>query len=324
MDSTQALDRIIEEYEKLRAENERSRERRVAEVYKKCPEIKEIDDKMYSLGQTTLRQILADPDKKGLKEELHNKYEILKQTRREILEKNNIPVDFDKVQYRCTKCQDSGYVEGEGRCSCFQQRVLDCLYEQSNMQELFKTQSFEKLNMSYYSSRVYEKYEKSPKQNMENIKSFCEKYCENFATARKSLCFYGDTGVGKTFMSSCIAKRLIDKGHTVLYIRSPRLFRLLEDEKFGRSTDKVAELYECDMLIVDDLGTEPDGKNNASYLLELINERIMKNKKVILNTNLNFAGMEKLYTKRFSSRLIESFNVLLFFGKDIRQKVNKK
>ena len=324
MDSTQALDMIIEEYEKLRAENERKREKSVAAVYSKCPEIKEIDNKMYSLGQNTLREILANPDKKGLKEELHNKFEVMKQTRREILEKNNIPLDFDKVKYRCEKCQDSGYVEGVGRCSCFNQRVLDCMYEQSNMQELFKTQTFESFNIGYYSNRVYEKYGKSPRDNMENIKSFCEKYVDNFEKIKKSLCFYGDTGLGKTFMSSCISKRLIDKGYTVLYIRSPRLFKLLEDEKFGRSSDKVRELYECDILVIDDLGTEPDGKNNASYLLELINERIMHNKKNIINTNLNFAGMEKLYTKRFSSRLIESFNVLLFFGKDIRQKINKK
>ena len=321
MDSTQALEKIIDEYEKLRAENTKKREHNIAYVYSKCPMVKEIDEKMNTLGQNTLREILRNPDKKGLKEELHTKYTVLKQQRKEILEKNGIPSDFDEIKYRCEKCKDTGYVEGVGRCSCFNQRVLDCLYEQSNMKELLKTQNFESFNMDYYSKRTYEKYGKSPRENMDNIKSFCEKYAENFGNAKKSLCFYGDTGLGKTFMSSCIAKILIDKGFTVLYIRSPRLFKLLEDEKFGRNIDKVQELYECDMLVIDDLGTEPEGRNNASYLLELINERIMNNKKVILNTNLNFMGMEKNYTKRFSSRLIESFNVLLFFGRDIRQKM---
>lgn len=321
MDSAQALEKIVEEYENLRAENLRKKELLVQEVYQKCPKIKEIDDEMYSLGQNTLREILANPDKKGLKEELHKKYEILKQERKEILIKNNIPLDFDKVKYRCEKCQDTGYIEGVGRCSCFNQRVLDCMYEQSKMQELFKTQNFDMFRMDYYSDKVYEKYGKTPRKQMEEIKPFCEKYADNFALAKKSLCFYGDTGLGKTFMSSCIAKRLIDNGFTVLYIRAAKLFNLLEDEKFGRNTDKVEELYACDMLVVDDLGTEPDGKNNAAYLLELINERIMNNKKLIINTNLNFAGMEKKYTKRFSSRLIESFNVLVFFGEDIRQKV---
>lgn len=321
MDSTQAFEKIIEEYENLRSENERRREKSVAQVYAILPQIKEIDDKMYSLGQNTLREILQNPDKQGLKEELHKKYEILRQTRREILEKNSIPIDFDKVKYRCNKCEDKGYIEGVGRCSCFNQRVLDCMYEQSKMQELFKTQNFESFNMKYYSDKKYEKYGKSPKENMENIKSFCEKYADNFKSAKKNLCFYGDTGLGKTFMSSCIAKRLIDNGFTVLYIRSSKLFKLLEDEKFGRNPESVEELYKCDMLVIDDLGTEPDGKNNPAYILELINERIMNNKKVILNTNLNFAGMEKKYTKRFSSRLIESFNVLLFFGEDIRQKI---
>ncbi len=322
MDSAQAMQKIAEEYEKLRTQNVRKKELVVEEVYRRVPKIKEIDDKMYSLGQNTLREILKNPDKTGLKEELNSKYEILKQRRKEILIKNNIPLDFDKVKYRCEKCCDSGYVEGVGRCSCFNQRVLDCMYEQSNMQELFKTQSFDKFDTSYYSERIDEKYKKSPRKNIEEIKAFCEKYVADFENQKKSLCFYGDTGLGKTFMSSCIAKELIDKGHTVLYVRASKLFRFLEDEKFGRNPDKVAELYECDVLIVDDLGTEPDMKNNPSYLLELINERIMKNKKLILSTNLNFAGMEKKYTKRFSSRLIESFNVMIFFGKDIRQKKN--
>lgn len=321
MNSEQALEKIIDEYEKLRAENAKKRENSIAIVYAKCPQIREIDEKMNMLGQNTLREILKNPDKKGLKEELHNKYIILKQKRKEILEKNDIPIDFDKIKYRCDRCKDSGYIKGVGRCSCFNQRILDCMYEQSNMKELFKTQNFEQFNINYYSDRVYDKYGKSPKENMENIKLFCERFIEEFPDNKKSLCFYGDTGLGKTFMSSCIAKGIIDKGYTVLYIRSPKLFKLFEDEKFGRNVDKVQELYECDMLVVDDLGTEPDGKNNPSYLLELINERIMNNKKVILNTNLNFIGMEKKYTKRFSSRLIESFNVLLFFGKDIRQKV---
>ena len=321
MESTQALEKIVEEYENLRAENARKREISVQEVYAKLPEIKEIDDKMYSLGQNTLREILANPEKTGLKEELHKKYQVLKQTRKEILEKNNVPLDFDKVKYRCEKCQDTGYIEGVGRCSCFNQRVLDCMYEQSKMQELFKTQNFEMFRLDYYSEKVYDKYGKTPRKQMEEIKAFCEKYADNFESAKKSLCFYGDTGLGKTFMSSCIAKRLIDNGFTVLYIRASKLFRLLEDEKFGRNEESVKELYDCDILVVDDLGTEPDAKNNAAYILELINERIMNNKKVIINTNLNFAGMEKKYTKRFSSRLIESFNVLVFFGEDIRQKV---
>lgn len=321
MDSTQALEKIVAEYEKLRAENINKRDKAVNEVYKKIPEIKEIDDKMYSLGQNTLREILSNPDKTGLKEELHKKYEILKQKRSEILIKNNIPSDFDKVKYRCEKCNDTGYIEGVGRCSCFNQRYIDCMYEQSKMKELFKTQNFESFNINYYSEKINDKYGKSPKKQMEEVKQFCENYAENYKNIKKSLCFYGDTGLGKTFMSSCISKRLIDDGFTVLYIRAPKLFRLLEDERFGRNEESVKELYDCDMLVIDDLGTEPEGKNNSSYILELINERIMNNKKLIINTNLNFAGMEKKYTKRFSSRLIESFNVLLFFGEDIRRKI---
>lgn len=318
MDKEIIFEEIINEYEKQRAANIRERDERVKEVYEKLPEISEIDKKISKIGSDTLNAILSEPNKKGLKEDMKSKFKILLQERREILEKNNIDVDFDKIKYKCEKCEDTGYEEGKGRCSCFNQKIINSLYKFSNMNDLLKTQNFDSFNAEYYSKSRVSGLEKTPYENIMNIKKYCMSYVENFDDNKKSLLFYGDTGVGKTFMSSCIAKALMDKGRTVLYIRAARLFKLFEDERFGRLRDDIDDIYSSDLLIIDDLGTEADSRNNNSYLMELINERMITGRKMIINTNLNFENLEKKYTKRFSSRLLENFIMMYFYGEDIR------
>lgn len=319
MDNNRIFEEIINEYEKQRAENRRERENRVREVYEKLPEISEIDRKISKIGSDTLNAILADPDKKGLKEDMKNKFKILLQKRKEILEKNNIDADFDKLKFKCNFCEDTGYIEGKGRCSCFNQKLINNLYRVSNMSDLLKNQNFEKFNTDYYKNKKIEGLEKTPYENIINIKNYCMKYVNEFDNTEKSLLFYGDTGVGKTFMSSCIAKALMDKGKTVLYIRAARLFKMFEDERFGRLMESMENYYDADLLIIDDLGTEAESRNNNAYLLELINERTVSGKKIIINTNHNFKQLEEKYSKRFSSRLLESFNMMYFYGDDIRR-----
>ncbi len=319
MDKLEALQGVAEEYEKLRSDAQNKRDRRVIEVYEKVPEIKEIDIKINEIGSNTLNEILKNPDKKGFKEEMHKKFEILKQRRKELIEKNNIPADFDKVEYRCSRCNDTGYVEGEGRCTCFNQSLINFSYKQSGMNEMIKKQNFETFDLMLFDKKKYDR-DKTSYENMKNIKNFCEKYVENFDNETTSLCFYGDTGLGKTFMSCCIAKALMDKGKSVIYIRAAKLFKMLDDDRFGRETEGLQDIYNCDMLIIDDLGTEAENKFVIPSLLEIVNERLNNNKKMLISTNLNFNGMETYYTKRFTSRLLENFTVMVFYGEDIRRK----
>lgn len=310
---------IINEYEKLRSEAKRERDLRVKRVYEAVPEIEEIDKKISRIGGETLRAILSDPNDTGIKDDMKNKFKILSQRRSEILKSKSIPADFDKIRYKCSICCDTGYVENTGRCSCFKQKAIDRLYKQSNMSDLLEKQNFSTFRLDYYSKNIPKNGEKSPYENMLNIKKYCERFASEFDEQYKSLIFYGDTGLGKTFMSSCIAKYLMDKGKTVLYIRAAKLFRMFDDDKFGRLTDGMDDVYKADLLIIDDLGTESVYKNNNSYLLELVNERIITGRKMIINTNLNFEALEKQYTKRFSSRILENFDMLYFYGEDIRR-----
>ena len=319
MDNREALNAVVEEYEKLRSDNKRRRDLKVSEVYKKVPEIEEIDKEISKIGSSTLQKILTSPDKKGLKEDMHNKFTVLKQRRRELLISNSIPLDFDKIKYRCNECCDTGYIEGKGKCSCFKQSVLDRLYKQSNMSEMIREQNFDTFDISYYSESDLKGQRKTPRKNMENIRDYCLEYVENFDNDRKSLCFYGDTGLGKTFMSCCVAKALIDNGKSVLYLRAQKLLKMILDDQFGKEVKGLEDIYDCDMLIIDDLGTENDSKYNTANLIELINERISKNKKTLINTNLIFKGLEDRYSKRITSRMIENYNFIFFYGDDIRQ-----
>lgn len=311
---------ILNEYEKERDKNKKERDLRVERVYSHVPEIKEIDKKISQVGSDSLRAILANPDDKTIKEDMRKKFDILSQKRKALIKKYSIPEDFDKIRYKCSLCKDTGYIENKGRCTCFRQKVINNLYKQSNMSELLSKQNFENFDLSYYDKKIIQGLKYSPYDNMKNIRNHCMKFVENFENTNKNLIFYGGTGLGKTFMSSCIAKALMDRGKTVLYLRASQFFRMCDDERFGRLTDGMDDVYKADLLIIDDLGTETEMRSNNSYLLEFLNERLISGRKIIINTNLNFEMLEKRYSKRFSSRLLENFDMMYFYGEDIRRK----
>lgn len=317
------INSITEEYEELRAKAKHERDIRVERVYRAVPEIEDIDKKIAETGENTLKTLLRDPDNKDAKSEMKSRFRILSDRRRELLKQNHIPEDFDKIKYSCPLCGDTGYVEGKGRCSCFRQKVIlrtvNDLYRKSNMNELLETENFSTFRMDVYSREHVNGYKRTPYDNMRDVYNFCLDFAENFDRKKKGLVFQGDTGLGKTFMSSCIAKYLMDRQKTVMYLRASRLFRMFDDDRFGRLSGGMDEVYGCDLLIIDDLGTEAEYKNNTAYLMELIDERVINGKKMIINTNLSFEQLEKRYTKRLSSRLLENFEMLFFYGEDIRR-----
>ena len=187
--NSEILDIIINEYEKQRSLNKREREKRVEEVYRRVPEIEEIDNKISEIGRTTLMDILSNQNKNNAKENMHSKFEILKQRKNELLNKNNIPDDYDKIKYKCPLCMDTGHIEGNGRCICFKQILINILYEQSNMSEIMKKQNFDTFDFSYFSKKTYENLKKSPDENLVNIKSFCEGYMKILKKYQKVLFF---------------------------------------------------------------------------------------------------------------------------------------
>ena len=206
------------------------------------------------------------------------------------------------------------------KCVCLKQKLINEAYSRSNLGKILQKQNFDTFTFEYYSKEKVEGHELSPYANMVKIYDKCKSFCDNFDNMEKGLLFYGSPGLGKTFLSSCIAKDLMDKGKTVIYTRATKLFSLYEEYRFGKSDNKEAidDIYNADLLIIDDLGSEMQSKNNFSFLFDVICERMAEGKKIIINTNLNIAELEKVYSTRFTSRIYEFFLPLRFYGRDIR------
>lgn len=313
--------KILAEYEIIRSKNRAIRDKEKEEVYNKFPEIKNIDDEIYRAGAENVKRIMKSPENSDeYNKDYKNTLLKLQEKRKKLIEKNNISPDFDKIKYECEECNDTAFLPDGKKCTCFINKIINERYKKSNLFENLRKENFETFVFDYYSKENVKGYNISPYENMERIYKRCKNFCENFDDEDKGLLFYGSTGLGKTFLSSAIAKALMDKGKTVLYLRASRLFQIFEDYRFGKlsENDEINDIYGCDLLIIDDLGTEMHNKNNMSVLFDLVNERFSKNKKIIINTNYNLTELTKVYSSRFTSRIYEYFLVYGFFGEDIR------
>lgn len=314
------IDKILNEYEDFRAAAEFERKNRIKAVYKKFPRIEEIDKEIFSAGSKNMQDILQNPENgEELNREFKKHLNLLRTEKEKIMKENKIDADYDKVRYRCKLCRDTGYTEDGKRCLCLKQRLINEAYMRSNLGEMLKSQNFGNFSFDYYSKQSADG-EISPYENMKNIYKRAENFCRSFDRETKSLLFYGKTGLGKTFLSSCIAKELMDSGKTVIYTRASRLFAMYDDYKFGRSADRTLldEVYVCDLLIIDDLGTEPINSISKGFLFDIVNERTADNKKMIINTNLDLGELTNAYSQRFTSRIFEFFMTYKFTGSDIR------
>ncbi len=314
------LNRIMDEYEELRMKASAERRKRIEEVNEKIPRIGEIDREIFNIGFENTNNIFKNPEKKDeYNKRFKEKLKALTDEKNRLVNENGIDVNYDKYNYSCKECSDTGYTPDGKKCLCFKQRLINEAYSMSNMSEIIKKQNFNTFSFDYYSKSSSDGAA-SPYENMVRIYNSCKRFCENFESEVKSILFYGPTGLGKTFLSSAVAKEIMDSGKTVVYTRATRLFAMNDDYKFGRNSDKsvIDNIYNADLLIIDDLGTEPYNKNSISFLFDVINERIAENKKMIINTNLQLNELTKLYSTRFTSRLYEYFILYKFYGEDIR------
>lgn len=313
--------KILSDYELIRTRNRSLRDKNREEVYKKFPEIKAIDDEIYKSGAENVKRIMKNPENAdNFNAEYSKTLAFLKEKRNKLIEKNNIDPEFDLIKYDCIDCKDSGFLSDGKKCNCFNKKLINERYKKSNLFETLDKENFDRFSFEYYSNEIIKGYNISPYENMERIYKRSKNFCENFDNENKGLLFYGSTGLGKTFLSSAIAKDLMDKGKTVLYLRASKLFSIFEDYRFNRLEDNydIDDIYNCDLLIIDDLGTEMQNKNNMSVLFDLVNERFGRGKKIIINTNYNLNELTKIYSSRFTSRIYEHFLVYGFFGEDIR------
>lgn len=325
MYSEELVTKIMQEYEELRTRAKRARDARVQAVYEKAPEIEEIDREINRSGFLNTKKIMQDPQNSAVyNAEFAKRLAELEQRKQRLLEQYGIDAAYYACRYACPDCQDTGYIRNK-KCHCYEQKLIRYAYEDANLSALMQEQRFDTFSPQFYSARKMVADGISEREMMEKTAAHCKMFCDRFDTYQKSLLFFGSTGVGKTFLSSAIANELIQKNKTVIYIRATKLFNLYDDYKFSKTGDaSVDKLYACDLLIIDDLGTEFLSKTSVPFLFDLVNDRLTSGKKMIINTNLNMSNLAKAYSQRLVSRLYESFDILQFYGEDIRVKKFKK
>lgn len=311
------------EYEEARQNNAMDLERRKRIVFAKVPRLEEIDFEIKSLGLKLYKIALSGGDVKSQIEELRTQQKKLLSIKKALLIENGYPEDELSERFTCNLCRDTGFVDSKP-CQCYKKKLTEKAYEQSNLSAQLTHQSFDSFDISLYSEEVDEKFGVSPKEHMNDILKICRDFVKNFDESDNNLLFWGEPGLGKTFLSTCIAKELIATNHSVIYETAYKTFSMLEELKFKRTENedklkfKVDKLYSCDLLILDDLGSEFSTQYTTASLFDILNSRLISGKKTVINTNLSMAELQKKYGERVVSRLYGHYQVLRFIGSDIR------
>ena len=305
-------DAIQRDYDARQLRNRRLLENRRAEVFRCCPAYEEASDEVASLSAVYGKRLLEGDEKalSAYQEELA----ALSKKKAQLLARAGFPEDYLEPVYDCPECRDTGYVNG-GRCHCFKQQVTRVLYAQSNLQELLATENFSALSYDYYKDDDLTNFKKAVESSFSFIK--------NFRTEYRNLLFYGEVGTGKTFLSNCIACEMLNQGYSVIYFSASGFFNLLSRYSFDAGNKEMLyktyeDLYNCDLVIVDDLGTELSNTFTNSQFFSFINERLLRKKSILISTNLSLEEIKARYSERIFSRLTSNFIFRKLSGPDIR------
>lgn len=332
--SNEILNSLLREYERKRMQSELDLEKRKSDLYKAIPELQQIEDELNRCSIQSAKDILLNSSNNL--STLNAKIEELKKQRKQILSNNHLQETYLKPFYECTLCNDSGYITIENQrtemCNCLKQKLLNSSYNKSNMSKLDK-ENFNTFNENRFSDQVNSSIYKqniSPRKNILEIKNKCIEFIDNFDNPNyKNLLFTGNTGLGKTFMTNCIAKEILNKGYSVLYQTAPVLLETLIDNKFNKYKNSEQDMFyksvlEVDLLIIDDLGTEYLNGMKLSELFTILNTRLLnlnsKCTKTIISTNLTINEIFKKYEERIFSRIGGYYDIYYFFGEDLRFK----
>lgn len=313
----------IIEFEKKRTQKEIDQNKRKQEIYKLFPRLEEIANELNYMGIELAKSISTDPGNMNKIKAFEKKTQELVEERKDILVKSGYSKDYLEIEYDCPICCDMGMIEQE-ICSCFTKALIRKYYQQSNLDKVLSIENFDTFRLDCYDEDK-NKFGVSPRLNIQNIYLMAVNFVENFDSQYENLYLYGNSGLGKTFISHCIAKELLDKGKSVIYQTATDLIDSIRRNKFNQNiqVNTLNYLYQCDLLIIDDLGTENLTEFANNELFNLLNKRLMDQKSNVISTNLSLKELQKRYSTRLTSRIIGNFTFLKFIGDDIRLKKAK-
>lgn len=315
------LEKVERDFHAKRKYEEHAAEMRVRELEEKNEALRLLGLQKRSFAARVLGESLKGKD--GLDAriaKIRSEHAAVSQAYDQVLADMGYSRDYILPRISCKLCNDTGYYQGK-MCSCLKKKAVKEGYRASGIGKLLEKQRFDNFDLNFYSDRPEAPGKDSPREMMQEIYEFCRHYAETFTTESPSLLFIGGTGLGKTHLSSAIAGTVIERAYDVVYESAPAVAAIFEKERFDSEEDALGtrRLMEAELLILDDLGTEPSTKTSSSAIYRLINHRVLVNNlPTIISTNLTYRQLEKEYDSAVLSRLLGEFNVKLFRGEDIR------
>ncbi|MBQ8075001.1 MAG: ATP-binding protein [Oscillospiraceae bacterium] len=323
--NTRLLARARSRLAEIRDENAAERQKRIRTVYTRIPEIEAIDNQLRAqMIELARLAVSRKDDSKEKMDALQEKNLSLQMRRAELLVENGYPLTWTDEIYSCPRCHDTGK-DSSGICSC-----LEALYNRelsNSLSSLLRNgnESFETFDLSLYSDQYSEFFQCVPREYMHKVFTFCREYAKNFSATSENLLFQGEAGLGKSYLSACIGREVAEKGYTVFYDTAVSVFSAFEKQQFSRDQDeaeaagaRVSNMLSCDLMILDDLGTEMMTPMVMSALYTLINSRLNTKKPTLINTTLYPDELSSRYSSSICSRLNGFYKTIHFAGTDIR------
>jgi DNA replication protein DnaC len=313
---------ILKIYDKLREDEARALKLRKTEISKKYPEIIDLDNNIQKLSLQIAVSVLKSTNSEKLLVDFKENITDLRIRKCEMLVEKGYDPEYLNLHYHCNNCKDTGFI-GNVKCNCYKQKLIKLYYKNSELENVIKFNNFNNFDLNLFSTHKLGEEKFSPRKNMENnLEYILKDYIPNFSNICTNMLFYGNPGSGKTYLSYCISKAILDMGCLAIYKTSDELINNLRDIRFNNNSALEALILDCDLLIIDDLGAEHLNEFSITELFNIINKRILTNKKMLISTNLTLPGITKQYSERIASRLIGEFKLCKFYSEDIRIKKN--
>ncbi|MGL5150552.1 MAG: ATP-binding protein [Clostridium sp.] len=313
---------LLNTYDKIRSSEQKALKTRRDEIQGRYPEILRLDNQVMHESLKLPIAILQSKGDEAKINEIKDTLMDLRARKCEMLVSKGYPADYLDLHYRCVRCQDTGYI-GVKQCKCAKNFLIKLYYKDSDLEDLIRDNNFSNFDLNLFSAHKIGNEKYSPRRNIqEHLDFITNYYLPNFDSIDTNLLFFGNPGSGKSYLSYCISKALLDSGFLVVYKTSEELINCLRDIRFNNNRDLETLLIDCDLLIVDDLGTEQINDFSITEMFNILNKKLLKKKKMLISTNLTLPDITQMYSERMASRLIGNFKLCKFFSEDIRIKIN--